>query len=297
MRTVTVDAIVESAISQLRSQLAGNPAAGREAVAAFMNAWPAPQGLLRGTQRPDGINDWHTVLSGRVEPQRRIVHVHGGGFTSGSGASYGAFLGALAQDAEAEVISCDYRLAPEHPFPAGLNDVHAAFERLITDQDAATTAVVADSAGSALVLAAVSRLPLVRRPAALVFFSPLVDLATEGGSYDENADGDALFSLEQLRGVRKAYARGASLQDPELSPLFGPLAGMPPTLIFASTSEVLRDNAVRLHEALVRAGGHSDLRLVPGVPHAWPVFGPSVSESADALAQASEFLVTATPAP
>lgn len=291
-----LNASVESAISQLRSQLAENPAAGREAVAAFMNAWQAPQDLLRGTQRPDGINDWHTVVSGRAKTQRRIIHVHGGGFTSGSGASYGALLGALAQDAEAEVISCDYRLAPEHPFPAGLNDVHAAFERLISDGDAATTAVVADSAGSALALAAISRLPLARRPAALVLFSPLVDLATEGGSYDENAESDALFSLGQLRGVRKAYARGADLRDPELSPTFGPLAGMPPALIFASESEVLRDNAVHLHKALVQAGGRSDLRLVPGVPHAWPVFGPTVPEAGQALAEAARFLVAATPA-
>lgn len=292
-----VDVSVESAISDLQLRLAGNPAAGREAVTAFMNAWPAPHDLLRGTQRPDGINDWHTVISQRAKPRRRIVHVHGGGFTSGSGASYGALLGTLAQDAEAEAISCDYRLAPEHPFPAGLNDVQAAFERLIREENAATTAVVADSAGSALALAAISRLPVTRRPAALVLFSPLVDLATEGGSYEENADSDPLFSLEQLRRVRKAYAAGADLRDSGLSPVFGSLAGMPPTLIFASETEVLRDNAVRLHEALVRAGGQCDLRLVPGVPHAWPVFGPSVAEAADALAEAIQFLVLATPVP
>lgn len=292
-----VNISVETAISNLRGRLAQSPAAGREALAAFMNAWPVPDDVLRETQCPDGVNEWHVFTSTGAKPQRSIIHVHGGGFTSGTGASYGALLGVLAHDAKAEVISCDYRLAPEHPFPAGLHDVHAALDRLISEEKAATVAVVADSAGSALALAAVSRLPPTRRPAALVLFSPLTDLETEGGSYDENAESDSLFSLRQLRGVRRAYAPGCDLRDPELSPVFGSLSGMPPTLIFASESEVLRDNAVHLHEALVRAGGRSELRLMAGVPHAWPVFGPSVAEAGKALAEATRFLVAATPGP
>jgi epsilon-lactone hydrolase len=262
----------------------------------FMSSWPEPPDLQKSEETRGGQRCFRfTVVPGPHE--RRIVHVHGGGFTSGSGGTYGALLGALAESCRAEVFSCDYRLAPEHPYPAGLEDVSSALTDLLDDGRAATTAVVADSAGSALALAAVQALPAGLRPAAMVFYSPLVDLASDGGSLEDNGATDTMFSLGQLQSIRRAYARGVDLNDPALSPCFSDLTGMPPTLIFAGEGEVLRDNAVRLDEQLRRAGVPSDLRIVSEVPHAWPTFGVSVPESAQAIRDTARFILDRVPRP
>lgn len=281
---------LDVAISNLKARIISNPSEARLAVEQFMEDWPQPENLRRSSQ-PFGSNTWYRFMSGNGSSERRIIHVHGGGFTSGSGRSYGAMLGELTEGCQAEAISCDYRLAPEHPFPAGLEDVEASLHELLHHDWPKSTAVVADSAGAALAVAAISRMAPDRRPAAVVLFSPLLDLASEGGSMLENESTDKMFSAHQLQVIQRVYARDVSLLDPNVSPLYGSNLGeFPPVLVFASDHEVLRDNAVRFHEAIRESGGSSELRLVPDVPHAWPTFGASVPDSAEALTETTEFI-------
>ena len=281
---------LDVAISNLKAKIIRNPSKARLAVEQFMEDWPQPENLHR-TDQPFGLNTWYRFVSGNRSSERRIIHIHGGGFTSGSGRTYGAMLGELTEGCQAEAISCDYRLAPEHPFPAGLEDIEAALHELLRDDWPKSTAVVADSAGAALAVAAISRMAPDRRPAAVVLFSPLIDLASEGGSMLENEATDNMFSAHQLQVIRRVYASDVSLRDPEVSPVYATNLGeFPPVLVFASADEVLRDNAVRFHEAIRESGGISELKLVPGVPHAWPTFGASVPESAEALTETTEFI-------
>jgi acetyl esterase/lipase len=177
-----------------------------------------------------------------------ILYFHGDGFIAESRAIHDPLLAAIGRASGARGLAVDYRLAPEHPFPAATEDAFAAWNWMLsTGFDPARVVFAGDSAGGNLALVTAMRardegLPL---PAAIVLMSPLLDLTFSGGSFARNDGIDPMFRAGSARRVQDWYAPGLDLADPRISPLFGQTAGLPPTLLHVGSSELLLDDALR----------------------------------------------------
>lgn len=259
--------------------------AKRQAVSALMAQWPTPAEVTSIAARI-GDAPAHLYTSTDASQDSVILHVHGGGFTAGAADLYGAMLGQLVLATGLSVLSCEYRLAPEHPFPASLHDVRAFLSAASEHKHVA--AVVADSAGGALAVAGLRELPGVA--SSLILFSPLLDLASTAPSYSANENSDRMFSGRALESIRRLYLAGHDPEDLEASPLRGSLSSLPPALVFASESEVLRDDAILFCEAVVAQGGSAELVLEPDAAHVWPIAGTGTSIASRALAKTAAFI-------
>lgn len=226
-------------------------------------------------------------------PARRILYLHGGGFVSGSPRTHRGLAGRLARGVGAVTIVPDYRLAPEHPFPAAIEDAARVYRALIEGgADPSRLAIVGDSAGGNLAFATLLKLkgegaPM---PAAVVGMSPFVDFTASGDSFRLNNAHDPLLDARGFPSVVEAYAPGVDAKDPLLSPLFGDLAGLPPTLIQCGSDEILRDDAVRMTAALRSAGVRCDLEVWPRMPHVWQAFASFLPEGRRAIGRINMFL-------
>lgn len=242
-------------------------------------------------------HDGHRVRATVCATHTRDTHgtlmfLHGGGFMIGSVKGSGHLITALAEQSGQRGVYLDWRLAPEHPFPAGLDDAEAAFMALQADPSSGPITVAGDSAGGNLTLALIHRLlkkaaPL---PAAAVCFSPIVDLRLVNRSLETNQKSDLLVPMSWgLRGVR-AYLKGADPTNPEISPLFGDFKGACPILIQYDTTEVLYDDG-RLMAAKLRKDGVDVTETVEtGLPHVWQ-YNVGLSPEANAsVAQAAAFM-------
>jgi epsilon-lactone hydrolase len=222
-----------------------------------------------------------------------ILYFHGGGYIAGSAAAYRPLTLGLARLARRRVFSLDYRRAPEHRFPAALDDAVLAY-RWLLDRGVApgSLALAGDSAGGGLVIAAFLRLrdlglPL---PAAGLCFCPWTDLAATGESLRTNAERCPSFRPATIPKVARIYLGEASDRNPYASPIFGNLAGLPPLLLQAASNEVLRDDARRVHLQIRAAGGVSRLEIFDGLFHDWPILDGFMPEARQALRQAAAFL-------
>lgn len=208
----------------------------------------------------------HSVSS-RNE-KRTIFYIHGGGFTIGGGiaAAYAAMR--IAHVAQTTVFSVDYRMPPDHPFPAGLDDAVDAYRWLLERYDAGNIAVYGPSAGGGLAAAFILKardigLPM---PAACALHSPEVDLTESGDSFETNDKID--FVLSRLTNSITLYADGHDLKDPYLSPLFGDFRkGFPPTILTSGTRDLFLSNTVLMHRELRRAGCIADLHIWEAMSH------------------------------
>ena len=224
---------------------------------------------------------------------RHVLYLHGGAYLSGSPALYRDFTWRIADAARAHVLCIDYRLAPEHPFPAAPEDAVKAYRWLLADgAGRGRIAVMGDSAGGGLVFAALLKLrdegtPL---PAAAVALSPWTDLALTGASLRAKAAIDPMISVETLPGGAAYYLAGADPRHPYASPLYGDPAGLPPTLILVGSDEVLLDDAVRMADAMRSAGCDVDVEVWPRMFHAWPLLARVMPEARAALARIGAFL-------
>jgi monoterpene epsilon-lactone hydrolase len=231
---------------------------------------------------------------------RHVLFLHGGGFIIGSSSLYRHFTWRIATAARASVLSVDYRLAPENPFPAALDDALAAYHWLLADgADPRRTTVMGDSAGGGLTLSLLLKLrdtglPL---PAAAAAISPWTDLALSGLSFEANARSDPLISTEQARRFVECYLAGADPRTPYASPLYGEPAGLPPTLIQVGSDEVLRDDAVRMARGMRAAGCRVTLEIWPRMPHVWHLFAPIMPEARRAIDRIGTFMIGATRPP
>lgn len=261
--------------------------AARSATAAMFDGYDAPEGVTWGPA--DDVAPGAYSASPPGASDDLIVHVHGGGFTLGSPAFYGGMLGRVAAATGTRVVSCAYRLAPEHPFPAGLDDVTDALERL--SAHGGRFAVIGDSAGGNLAIGALRRLHerCGRQATALVLFSPLVQMDPASPSYADNAESDVMFSVSSLEGLRRAYLGNRNPRIPAASPIYADLSALPATLLFVSADEVLRDEGIAFAERLRTLGVACDLRVVAGQPHSWPAFRQDRPAIA-AVGAASEFI-------
>ena len=224
-------------------------------------------------------------------PDAAILYLHGGAWTLGWYDSHRRLVGQLCRDSGLAAFAADYRLAPEHPFPAAPEDCLAAYRGLLASGiPASRLALAGDSAGGNLVLATLmaardSGDPL---PAAAVCISPMIDLLATGESFGAGGDAllDAGFAMENVR----RYLGGADPRDPRASPYYGDLSGLPPLLVQAGGDEILLSDARRL-EAMARAAGvQAELSVWPGMWHVWHTFAPWMKEAADAIAQAASFI-------
>jgi acetyl esterase/lipase len=222
-----------------------------------------------------------------------IVHFHGGGYRLGSAAGSAAFGTRLAAATGWSVVLPDYRLAPEHPFPAALHDAAAVYDAVVASEPGAVV-VSGDSAGGGLAVAVVvAGLEAgVPAPDGLVLFSPWVDLGVTGSSFTTRATTDQLFSRDAARAAAAGYLQGVDPRHPLASPLRADLGGVPPTLLFAALDEVLLDDAVALATALAHAGVAVQAHFVAGVQHVWPTVFPDLPESAAAVAAVARFIAT-----
>lgn len=223
-----------------------------------------------------------------------VFYVHGGGYMLGSARATTSFAGQIAARAGADVFVADYRLAPEHPFPAAIDDVVAVYRGLVAD-GAERIVVAGDSAGGGLTLALLSILAAERaegtqQPLGAAVMSPWTDLALTGASLSSRAEADPIFTRDVLRGFAVAYLDGRDATDPKVSPLYAHLAGLPPIDIHVGDDEVLRDDAVRYADRAGGAGVQVTLSIWTGMPH---VFQTSVGQLVAAersLAAIGDFL-------
>ncbi|HEY5559930.1 MAG TPA: alpha/beta hydrolase [Steroidobacteraceae bacterium] len=198
-----------------------------------------------------------------------ILYLHGGGFIAESPAIHDPLLAALGRAAGARGVMVDYRLAPEHPFPAALDDCYAAWNVLLSSGiDPGRVVIAGDSAGGnlAVVTAMRARDEGMPQPAALVLLSPILDLTFSGASVERNDGLDPLFRAATARALQSYYGVGMDLRDPRLSPLFGRLTGLPPSMLLVGSSELLLDDTLRFAARVAgsKAGVWHDM------PHVFP---------------------------
>ena len=224
---------------------------------------------------------------------RVVLYLHGGGFRIGSLTAYRPFASQLAVALEAPLLVVDYRLAPEHPFPAGLEDCVAGYAWLLaTGWRSDQIAIMGDSAGGGLVastLLAAKRRGLPQ-PAAGVCLSPLTDLTCTTKAYARNARTDPYFSIKAASEGARDYLGDINPRRPLVSPIFGDLADLAPVLIHASTHEVLADDAVALAARISECRGRVQLDMWPEMTHVWHAMIPHVPESVAAIADVRTFL-------
>jgi monoterpene epsilon-lactone hydrolase len=232
-----------------------------------------------------------------VGTQPTVLYLHGGGYYFCSPRTHRPITYALATGARARVFALDYRLAPEYPFPAAVDDALAAYRALLEQGIAHTSIVLAgDSAGGGLALATLVALRDAGDllPAAAVVFSPWTDLAATGHSIVSNTERDVMFHGASIGPAAQIYLGDASATDPLASPLYADLHGLPPLLIQASDSEVLRDDALRFAQRAREAGVEVQLETWPDTPHAWQIFAQWLPEARTALGRACVFITRST---
>lgn len=242
----------------------------------------------------------HRLDSPGTDPDRVLVFLHGGGFVFGSLRSDGELAARLGRASGMRVLFVDYRLAPEHPFPAALEDVLAALRWLRRDRrvGAETSAIAGDSAGGGLALAALVAArdagdPL---PAAAVLLSPTVDLTGSGDSMRDRVDQDPISTPALLAGLAAQYLHGADPRTPLASPLFADLTGLPPLLIQVGTADLLLSDSERLADRARAAGVDVTLEVGEGLPHVYPLM-LGTPEASDATDRIGRFLRRRTSPP
>ena len=228
-----------------------------------------------------------------AEADRAVLYLHGGGYVVGSPASHRELAGRLSAASGARLLVIDYRLAPEHPFPAAVDDGTAAYRWLLGQGvDPSRTAVCGDSAGGGLAVAALVALrdagdPM---PAAGVCLSPWVDLEGLGESMTARAKFDLMVGREGLLESAAMYLAGADPRTPLAAPLYADLQGLPPLLIQVGASETLYDDSTRLAERARAAGVDVTLQTWEEMVHVWHLFAPLLPEGQQAIEAIGEFL-------
>jgi len=232
--------------------------------------------------------EWMTAAN--VPTVATLLYLHGGGYFALTPQSYRPVTSAFAL-AGFKTFAPEYRLAPEHPFPAGIEDAIAAYRGLLQDHAPHQIVVAGDSAGGGLSMALLLSLrerglPL---PAAAVLFSPFVDLAATGESTRTNSDRCAMFDSESFGRAAQFYLGDGDRRAPLASPLYADLQGLPPLLIHVGADETLLDDSRRLAERAQRAGVKVELKVWPAVPHVWQLFQRWIPEGRMSLREAGVF--------
>ena len=238
---------------------------------------PAPRGLLRDSVvLPNCTAEWLRLPESR--PGHVLLYFHGGAYLRGSTHTHIGALSRFIRAGRVEALSVDYRMEPQHAFPAWIEDAVDAYEHLLsTGVDPAHVALGGDSAGGAIALALVQRIAELGlpRPACVTTISPWADLTCSGPSHDENVDHDAMFGPGIVAHTAEWLAQqgGVPQDHPLLSPAFGHYEGAPPLRIDLSARELLRSDGEMVAAAYRRDGAEVELVVHPSAPHAWTAIG------------------------
>jgi epsilon-lactone hydrolase len=253
---------------------------------------PVPDDVLVREVNAGGVRAYW-LAAPEVDMGRVLLFLHGGGYEFGSLRSDGELAARLGRASGMLVLFVEYRLAPEHPFPAAVDDVLAAWHWLRADQklSAGSIAVAGDSAGGGLAVALLvaTRDSKAALPAAAVLMSPTVDLTSSGASMTERAGQDPISTPAMLRQFAADYLAGADPKTPLASPLFASLSGLPPLLIQVGTADVLLSDSERLARAAVEAGVDVTMKIGQGLPHVYQLL-LGTPEAAEATEQIGTFL-------
>ena len=264
----------------------------RRLLAELTSAQPLPADVTVTPAALGGIPAAEITLDG-TEPRHVVLYFHGGVYVLGDAAQAAGLAAQIGRRTRAKVISVDYRLAPEHPYPAAVDDALTAYQALLlAGTDPSGIAFAGESAGGGLAIATLVNardhgLPL---PAAAYLMSPYADLTLAGPTMDTKRAADPLLSRENLQARVPDYTAG---HDPALgliSPIFADLSGLPPLIIQAGTHEVLLDDAIRLARQAAVADVAVTLDITPGVPHVFQAYYPILDEAAAALDRAGQLL-------
>ena len=253
---------------------------------------PGPFGVRFTPAALGGVaGEWAEAKAGLA--RATLLYLHGGGYIGMSPATHRHLTGAFARRGF-RVFAPDYRLAPEHPFPAAVEDATAAW-RGLRERVAGPAYVAGDSAGGGLTLALLLHLRDLgeRCPDGACMFSPWTDLAVTGASTRTNENRDPLLVSSGLVKVAAAYLNGADPRTPLASPLYGDFSGLPQLIFFVGDTEVLLDDAVRAAERARAAGVPVELRVAPDMPHVWPFLNRITPEARRAMDEAAAFLLCA----
>jgi len=261
---------LRASVAPLKGKLAGTAARGP--FDDVMERVAAPTDVTFEADTVGGISGfWAKPARSQREGGAAIIHVHGGWFNFGSARAYRNLVGQIASRAGADAFIPDYRLAPEHPFPAAVTDVEACYRGLV-DKGTIRIAVVGDSAGGNLALALLSIAGAQVdkgdiAPVGAVAISPVTDLALTGESYETRAEADPYFTRSQVAGLVASYLGEADPTNPQASPLYGDLSGLPPVRVHVGDEEVLLDDSRRYVARAVAAGVDAELDVWMGMPH------------------------------
>ncbi len=239
----------------------------------------------------DGVNA-DLITTPASHRDQFVLYLHGGAYRLGSPTTYRNFTWRIAAAAQAHVLALDYRLAPEHPFPAALDDALSAYRWLLSEAAPTKLAVLGDSAGGGLALSLLLKLrdiglPL---PSVAAVLSPWTDLALTGPSITAQAQSDPMLNADDLPRFAAEYLHGANPGNPYASPLYGDLAGLPPTLFQVGSDEILRDDSLRTAEKMIEAGSKALVEVWPRMPHGWHLLAPLVPEAEAAINRIGAFI-------
>jgi monoterpene epsilon-lactone hydrolase len=289
----TVDQILRNA----PFDLGGEVAIQRPLLEELLTAHPLAADVLTTDGALGGIPVIFVEIDGG-ETNGTILHFHGGGFALGSARSSLGFVSDLARRAGMNAITVEYRLAPEHPYPAATDDAIAAYRALVELTGTADRIVISgESAGGnlAIELLIAAKAEGLEMPAAAVVFSPMTDLTVAGNSFKGKADLDPNITATAIRTRADDYLAGLDPADPLVSPIFADLTGLPPLLIQAGSHEVLLDDATRLAVKAAADNVAVTLDVTPGVSHVFQAFAALLDEGDAALDRAAQFLHNNTP--
>jgi acetyl esterase/lipase len=233
------------------------------------------------------------IETGAASHDAVVLWFHGGWYVIGSPRTSAGLSSDLARRIDARVVSVDYRLAPEHPYPAALEDARAAYRGLLdSGADPRSIAVVGESGGGGLAVALLASLAEagLAQPAATVLISPWTDLTLSGETMTSMVGIDPVFTPEKVSVRAADYVGSADPADPSISPIFGDLRGVTPILIQAGSHEILLDDSIRLARRAAIDDVAVTLDVTPGVPHGFQAFAAMLDEGDAALARAAAFL-------
>ena len=287
--------------SELRDAWLADPAYSFDDLRRIFEDWLAmfeiPSGTAFEETEYGGVPCIWATAPG-ADASRTIVHFHSGGYMLGSAGGYKSFGGFLSQATGNRVLLVDYRLAPDHPYPAGIDDGMAVVQALLDGGVAPGSLILTgDSAGGGLVLVALQRmrdlnLPL---PACAVAISPVTNFSFDGPSFTENADVDPLVTADFMDVLAQIYCGEADRKAPGFSPLFGNWQGLPPLLILAGEIEMLRDDGKLAAAAAREQGVDATYFEGPGMAHIWTLFADRLPEGRESLALIADFIKAKVP--
>jgi len=265
--------------------------AERRAATESVAAQPPPGTIVEQADAGGVPAEW--VVADAVPASRVLMYLHGGAYQIGSPATLRHMIALVSAAAQVRVLSVDYRLAPEHPFPAAVDDALAAFRYLLRSGIAPTSlAIAGDSAGGGLALATLIALrdssePL---PIAAVALSPWTDLALTGESLRTRADVEIMLNPAGMPETAETYLAGADPRHPYASPLYADLHGLPPVLIQVGDAEVILDDSTRFAAKARTAGVDVTLEVWDDMPHVWQAFAGLLPESDKAIERIGQWL-------